>query len=360
MRLGIVTLGGDCSGLNSVIYGAYKTAKNKDIALIGFNDGIKGLIDNNYIIMDDKVCDETLLSRSGTILRTNNVYIHKLLNEGMSPSDIYEKILSNYESNSLDGLIYIGGDGSMRIAREMLSHNKDKMKIVAIPKTIDNDIFMTDFSIGFKTALDSIVENLERIRSTIASHERIAVVEVMGRDAGFLAMYSGIASGSDIILVNEFTHNFEAILKKIKSCYDGVKNHCIIIVAEAVELDGLKHNINATKLSKEYTHHTYNGAGKVLADKLASHGYDAKHISLGHTQRGGITSINDRIMGAAYGSKAVEMLMEGKTNKMLYMKSGNLDAIDIFHDDVTKKKLLRPDDEIVSFAKNMGIYCGEI
>lgn len=361
MNIGIITVGGDCSGLNSIIYGAYKACSSRECKLIGFKSGLRGLIDNETVTLDDNLCTPDMTAKSGSILRTDNRYIHSLIDNGFTVEQLYAKMHQTYVANNLDGLIYIGGDGSICILQHLLSRYAQDLRIVAIPKTIDNDIAITDFSIGFKTAVKTIVDSIECVRCTVESHERVAVIEVMGRDSGYLAMYAGVAAGADIILVPEFDYDMESIVQKIKMCYcDEQKRYCVIVVAEAVKVDGLEHNSNSTKLNENYVHNTYNGIGRALTDKISAYGYDVKNVVVGHIQRGGNTAIDDRIFGLLFGSRSVEMILGNDTNKILCIQNSVICALDLSEQNIANKKFLKRDDDIVVTAKSLGIYCGSL
>ena len=360
-RIGILTSGGDCSGLNSVIRAAYKRASILGYELIGIQRGLRGLdsLTPNYVKLNDDLCDESLLTTSGSILYSDTTWVKSTIGSGKTIDDVKKTIAAGYKALGLDGLVYIGGDGSLKLMNDLLADNSE-LKIVAVPKTIDNDVGSTDFSVGFKTAVEIATESIENIRSTAKSHERTMVVEVMGRDAGFIAMYAGIASGADVILVPEFEHKFEKVLQKVKSCYDLGKNHCIIVVAEAVEAGDFKHDEEFVDGISKFTQLKYNGIGSHIASKLKSIGIDARSVTLGHTQRGGKTSIDDRIIGSAFGVEAVNLIASANCGRLVCYSAGKITSVLIKDMIGQVDKKLSKSDTCVNIANSLGVYTGEM
>ena len=359
-RIGILTIGGDCSGLNSVIRGAYKRATILGYELIGVKRGLSGLAkaEPEYIVLTDEICDDSLLSESGSILYSDTKSLRLMVASGKSIEDIKKDIVAGYKALGLQGLIYVGGDGSLSLLNEILSDNDD-LNFVAVPKTIDNDIAATEFAIGFKTAVSVVVEAIENIKSTAKSHERVMVVEVMGRDAGFIAMNAGLASGADVILVPEFEYTFEGVTKKIHECYASGKNHCIIVVSEAVDAPEFKHDQIVVDGIKTHQKTKYNGIGGYIEKELASEGFDVRSVVLGHVQRGGKTSIEDRIVGSGFGAQAVNLVDKGDCGRLLCYLAGDIKSVLIKDAIITTKKRLEKTDFCVDIAINLGIYIGE-
>ena len=359
-RIGILTTGGDCSGLNSVIRAAYLRANILGYELLGIKRGLRGLSSDSpdYIKLDYSICNEGLLTTSGSVLYSDTKWVRSTIGSGKTIDDVKRIITEGYNSIGLSGLIYIGGDGSLCLMNKLLSNNPG-LNIIAVPKTIDNDVGATDISIGFSTAAEVASEAIENIRSTAKSHERAMVIEVMGRDAGFIAMYSGVASGADVILVPEFKYSIEKVREKVQSCYDSGKNHCIIVVAEAVEAENLKHEEEFVNGVVQYSQLKYNGIGTHVASYLKNCGFDSRSVTIGHVQRGGKTSIDDRIIGSAFGVEAVNMINSGNCGRLLCYKDGKITNVLVKDIVGNVNKKLTASDICVSIAKGLGVYIGE-
>ncbi|MDR1391338.1 MAG: ATP-dependent 6-phosphofructokinase [Holosporales bacterium] len=360
-RIGILTSGGDCSGLNSIIRAAFIRTKGLGYELFGFKHGLRGLASKNpeYVVLDDKNCDESMLSTAGSLICSDTVWMSSTIESGKTIDDIKKMIYKGYEDLSLSGLICVGGDGSLCLINELLIGNEE-LKIVVVPKTIDNDVNNTDFSIGFYTALEIVVEAIENVRSTAKSHERVMVVEVMGRDAGFIAMYAGIASGADIILVPEFEYDIEKVKQKVMHCFKNGKNYCIVVVSESVEAKDFKHDEEFVNGVMKYSHLTYKGIGQHLVSLIKETGLESRCITLGHTQRGGRTSINDRLLGTLFGIEAVNLIDRGDCGKLLIFSGNRLKSINVVDAMRDVNKFLTIDDECVKAAKALGVYVGEV
>lgn len=357
---GILTTGGDCSGLNSIIRSAYIRAKSLGIELFGFKRGLKGLASEipEYVVLNDQICDESMLTTSGSILYSDTKWIKTEIKAGKTIEDIQNMIYRGYQNLRLDGVICVGGDGSLKIINELLIGN-DKMNIVAIPKTIDNDVNYTDFSVGFQTSVEVVADAIGDIRSTAKSHERAMVVEVMGRDAGFIAMYAGLASGADVILVPEFQYDIEEVKSKVQECFSSGKNHSIIVVAESVEANDFKHGTTEVNEVTKYTHLTYKGIGNYISDKISETGIESRSVNLGHIQRGGRTSINDRLLGIYFGIEAVNSIQAGESGKLLVFSGNSVKKVDIKSVIENINTTLSENDECVRAAMSLGTYIGK-
>ena len=360
-RIGILTSGGDCSGLNSVIRAAYIRSKNMGYELIGFKRGLRGIASEipEYLVFNDENCNESMLTTAGSIIYSDTKWMSSTIESGKTKEDIKNMIYQGYANLGLEGLICIGGDGSLNLIGELLVGNEN-LNIIAVPKTIDNDVNNTDFSVGFQTSLEVVVEAIENIRSTAKSHERAMVVEVMGRDAGFIAMYAGIAAGADVILVPEFKYDIEKMKDKVKQCFSNGKNHCIIVVAESVEASDFKHVEENVDGIMKYSHLTYKGIGQHLVNKIKETGIESRSVTLGHVQRGGKTCINDRLLGTIFGIEAVNSIAKHDCGKLLCFSEGKLKKIDISEALKNVNKSLTESDEYVVAAKDLGVYIGEI
>ena len=361
-RIGILTTGGDCSGLNSVIRAAYLRAKECECSLFGIKRGFRGLSieTQDCIELTDAMCDEDLLIKSGSILLSDTKWMSSEVKNGRTVESVRKSIVDGYKKLKLDGLICVGGDGSLKLLNELTTNNED-MKVVFVPKTIDNDVNYTDYSVGFQTSVEVAVKAIENIRSTAKSHERTIVIEVMGRDAGFIALYAGIASGADVILVPEFDYDIEKVKAKIKQNFaDNGKHYCIIVVAESVETDDFKHPERNVDGIVKYTHISYSGIGNHLSSVMKQSGLDCRSVKLGHIQRGGETCMSDRLLGSILGANAVNLILNGTFGKMLVFCKNDVNIIDI-HDAVSHvNRSLTKDDKYVVLAKSLGVYIGEI
>ncbi|MDR3031410.1 MAG: ATP-dependent 6-phosphofructokinase [Holosporales bacterium] len=360
-RIGIFTCGGDCSGLNSVIRAAYIRSKILGYELVGIKRGLLGLVKENpdFVILNDNLCSEDLLTASGSVIYSDTRFISTKMNDKKAIDDVKRSICDGYSTLGLAGLIYVGGDGSLSLISELFIKNSN-INIIAIPKTIDNDVAMTDVSIGFYTVVEVVSNAIENIRSTAKSHERTMIIEVMGRDAGFIAMYSGIASGVDAILVPEFRYSIEGLKNKVKACYDSGRDHCLAVVAEAVEDKAFRHESEFVNGIVQYSNLKYNGAGQHIAQRLKEEGFDSRAVVLGHIQRGGKTSINDRIIASAFGAEAVNLIDSGNYGKLLIYVSGAVKAIDITDLGNKFNRKLDKSDICVNIARNLGVYIGDI
>lgn len=360
-KIGILTTGGDCSGLNSVIRAAYLRSKNLGYSTLGIKRGFKGFTTEtpDYVELNDDICNESMLKNSGSIIFSDTKWMSSEIKNGKTIDDIKKMIHKGYQKLNLEGVICIGGDGSLSLVNELLNHNEE-LKIVFVPKTIDNDVNHTDYAVGFQTSVEVAVNAIENVRSTAKSHERAMIIEVMGRDAGFIAMYAGVASGADVILVPEFKYDIEKVKNKVKECFSNGKNHCIIVVAESVEADDFKHAENEVNGMVKYTHLTYKGIGKHLVEKIKETGIDSRSVTLGHIQRGGETCINDRLLGSLFGVEAVNLIANGQSGKFLVFSENRLKILNIKDSIGSINRSLSRNDEYVKVAKDLGVYIGEI
>lgn len=362
-KIGILTTGGDCSGLNSVIRGAYLRATALKYTLVGIRRGFMGLAYNDmlhpdYIELNGAICDETMLTKSGSVLLSDTKWMSSEIQKGRTVEDVKKSIVDGYRKLKLDGVICVGGDGSLKLLNE-LTAGCDELNVIFVPKTIDNDVNYTDYAVGFQTSVAVAVEAIENIRSTAKSHERTMVVEVMGRDAGFIALYAGLASGADVILVPEFKYDLEKIKAKIRENFQNGKNHCIIVVAESVESADFKHSEREVDGVIKYTHISYKGIGHYLAKKIQETGFECRSVKLGHVQRGGETCVSDRLLGTLLGVEAINLISNGTFGKMLAFSENKLKIMDISEVVKNVNAALKMDDKYVGIARDLGVYVGE-
>jgi len=317
MRIGILTGGGDCPGLNPVIRAAVRTAIHEGYEIVGIQNGWKGLIEGN-----DKPLDLSsvsgILHRGGTILGTSRANPYK-------DKEALESAKKNFKLIGLDALIVIGGEDTLGVALKLY---RDGFNIVGVPKTIDNDLSGTDFTFGFDTAVNIAMEAIDRLHTTAESHHRIMVVEVMGRHAGWIALHSGIAGGADLILIPEAPIKMGEVVEVIRKRNDRGKKFCIIVVAEGAKFEGSE--ITLEQRLDDFGHVRLGGIGEVLARKIEEMtNFETRVTVLGHIQRGGSATAFDRVLGTRFGEKAVQLVKQKKFGQMVALKANEIISVPI-------------------------------
>ncbi len=355
-RIGILTSGGDCAGLNAVIRAVvHRAVGTYDWEVLGICRSTLGLMSSppEVITLDiDKV--DRLLTMGGTVLGTTNKgdpFAFPL--EDGSLRDRSEEIISGYHQLGLSALIGIGGDGSLALLRRLA--NQGGINLVGIPKTIDNDVGCTERSIGFDTAVNIATEALDRLHFTAASHSRVMILEVMGRDAGHIALNAGIAGGADIILIPEIPYTLEKVCDKIRDRQSKGKNFSIVIVSEAVcTLEG-----NPVKNMDRFGECRLGGIGQYLAEQISiSSGAETRVTVLGHVQRGGIPSSLDRLLGTAFGVAAVDLIADGKYDQVVTWQNREVVSVPIA-EAIGQYRAVDPNDTLVKTARGLGICLGD-
>lgn len=355
-RIGVLTSGGDCAGLNAVIRAvARRAALGYGWEVVGIRQGTHGLMQRPPATMplDEFVSDDDLLRQGGTILGTVNKGdpFNYPMDDGRLV-DRSEEVVIGYKALGLDALIGIGGDGSLAILRRLAQQGD--INLVAIPKTIDNDLGQTEYSVGFTTAVNVAVEALDRLAPTAASHERIMILEVMGRDAGHIALFAGVAGGADAIIIPELDYDIEALAEHCRTIRERGRHHALVVVAEAVKTaDGVP-----VLQSRSDEKPRYGGIGHWLADELAVRtGWETRVTVLGHVQRGGTPSPRDRLIASAFGVRAVDLVAEGKFDRMVAWS--NRRVIDVpLEGAVRGFRPVNPHGSMVTTARGLGIYMG--
>ena len=305
-KIGVLTSGGDAPGMNAAIRAVVRAGNYYGLTVMGIKRGYNGLINGEMIKMDARSVSETL-QKGGTILQTARCLEFK------EPAGV-KKAADIAKVYGLDGLIVIGGDGSFRGALDL---SREGLPTIAIPGTIDNDIGCSEYTIGYDTCLNTVIEAIDKIRDTSSSHERCSLIEVMGRDAGYIAASAGIACGAEVVLIPEKPYSFdEDVLRPILEGKTRGRRQSIVIVAEGVK------GMNVIEMAKEIE---------------AKTGIESRGTILGHIQRGGTPTARDRIMASQMGVKAVDILLEGKSNRVVCVKDGKLVDIDI-EEGLTMKK----------------------
>ncbi|MBI5144034.1 MAG: 6-phosphofructokinase [Candidatus Omnitrophica bacterium] len=312
-RIGVLTGGGDCPGLNAVIRSVVRTAAKNGIEVIGIKNGWKGLIDNETIELSLGSVSG-ILPKGGTILGTSRTNPYK-------NSEDAKKVVANYKKRELDALIVIGGEDTLGVANKLMKEN-ESLNIVGVPKTIDNDLSATDFTFGFDTAVNIATEAIDRLHTTAESHHRIMVVEVMGRHAGWIAVYSGLAAGADLILIPEVPMDLDEVCDVLKKRHARGKGFSIVVVAEGAKFKEGQVVVQEEKLDA-FGHVRLGGIGEILAQEIEKRTkFETRVTVLGHIQRGGTPSAFDRVLATRFGVKAVELALNKKFGYMASL-SGN-------------------------------------
>jgi 6-phosphofructokinase 1 len=357
MRIGILNSGGDCPGLNAVIYGVVGAANKLGWEVVGFRDGFEGLLPpGDYTILDpDKISE--ILKLGGTILGTTNKgHFAAKVGEGnvmQVPEEIIEKAKTTLKLLEIRALVIVGGDGSLTTGMQLM---KAGIPVVGVPKTIDNDLAATAMTFGFDSAVSTVVDALDRLHTTADSHKRVMVVEVMGRNAGWIALWGGMAGGAHVILIPEIPFTFEPIKKAIEAREAKGLHSTMVVVAEGAKLPdgGL-----VTKEKSTSSEHRLGGVGEAVAAKIAEMtGKETRSCTLGHLQRGGSPTSLDRMLGTRFGVKAVKLIEDGKFGHMVSYQSYHVDSVPI-EEAVEKPRLVEPDSEVVQTARAVGICFGD-
>ncbi len=355
-RIGILTSGGDCAGLNAVIRAiTLRAIQEYGWDVYGIHQGTHGLMRRpvDAVKLDLSFCTSALLRQGGTVLGTTNKgdpFAYPLTNGLIK--DLSQNVIEGYNLLKLDALIGIGGDGSQDILRRLAQQGG--LNLVAIPKTIDDDLSHTEHSIGFMTAVHVATEALDRLQPTAASHDRVMILEVMGRDAGHIALVTGIAGGADIILIPEIPYQIEIVAHKIKSLREGGRNFALVVVSEAIGMEtGEKARITDIEGKSRY-----GGISQHLANRLTElTGAETRFTVLGHVQRGGQPIPQDRILASAFGIHAVDLIAQGKFDRMVAWQ--NRQVVDVpIQLAIAGYQAVDIDGSLVKTAKGLGICFG--
>jgi phosphofructokinase-like protein len=305
MKVGILTGGGDCPGLNAVIRATGRRVMTRDGEVIGVLEGWKGLIEGLFTPLGPREISG-LLPRGGTILRTTRTNPFKV--EGG-----VEKVLANFEREGFDSLVAIGGEDTLGVAARL--YEEHGFPVVGVPKTIDNDLSATDYTFGFDTAVSIATEAIDRLHTTAESHNRVMVVEVMGRHTGWIAVVAGIAGGADMILIPEQPVSIEDACKELRHRHERGKDFSIVVVSEGYELEGMGEAQDVDQFG--HIRLSERGVGAALAQEIeARTGYETRVTVLGHVQRGGSPTPRDRVLATRYGLKAADLVEEKKFGRM--------------------------------------------
>ena len=358
-RIGILTGGGDCPGLNAVIRGVVKGALlQRHWEVIGIEDGFDGLLvpeKCKRLTLEDV---RGILPRGGTILGTTNrgnPFSYPVTSgETTEFIDVSDKVVRNIREMGLEALVVVGGEGSLKIALELMQKG---VHIIGVPKTIDNDLMETEVTFGFNTALETATDALDKLHTTAESHHRVMIMEVMGRYAGWIALESGIAGGADVILIPEIPFSIDKVCAAVRARCAGGRSFSIIVIAEgAFPAQGSRVIAEGTSAARPVER--LGGIGEYVAKKIAGClDMDIRVTVLGHLQRGGSPSTFDRCLGSRFGIKALELAEQRGYGKMVALKGGAIVAVPI-EKAVRRLKLVDPDGEIVRCAEELGIRLG--
>ena len=340
MRVGILTGGGDCPGLNAVIRAAVRKGifHYKD-EFVGFLEGWRGVVENQTRPLNTESVSG-ILHLGGTILRTSRTNPRKI--EGG-----IDKCLASIKANNLDSLITIGGDDTQGVANALVEKG---VKIVGVPKTIDNDLSGTDACFGFDTAVSIATEAIDRLHSTAEAHNRVIVCEVMGRDAGWIAITSGIAGGADAIGVPEKPMDIDHIARILKHRHDNGKKFSIVVVAEGAKLPSGEKATQGTKLDA-FGHERLSGIGQAVAELIEQKtGYETRSVNLGHTQRGGTPTAYDRMLATRYGTAAIDLVHQGNFGRLVVLRGTEITSIPL-KDAIAKTRTIG--DDLIALADGL-------
>lgn len=359
-RIGVLTSGGDCAGLNAAIRAVTHAAIEKGYDVVGILDSTDGMMARPMRTIDltTAMLDGAVLRSGGTILGTTSKGSQSPLAFPMADGtkkDRSAEVADAFAQLNLAGLVAIGGDGSMGILREIARRTNGAVKFVGVPKTIDNDVGATEVAVGFDSAVAVATEALDRLQPTAASHQRVMILEVMGRDAGHIALNAGIAGGADVILIPEIPYDIKKVCAKIQKLRDAGRNHSLIVVSEAVKgLEGEKIQVKHADGQARY-----GGVGQLLAAAITSHiGAETRVTVLGHVQRGAAPSANDRLVATAMGVHAVNLVDKGMFDRMVVWQGRSVTSVPLAQA-LDRYHAVDPNDSLVHTARAMGICLGD-
>ena len=352
-RIGILTSGGDCPGLNAAIRGVARAAYEMfDTEIIGIHDGYRGLIQGDYQVMDRSQFSG-ILTLGGTILGTSRQPFRNMKVIGNDNVDKVAAMKANYKAMKLDCLVILGGNGTHKTANLL---SQEGLNVIGLPKTIDNDLYGTDFTFGFHTAVDIATDVIDRIHTTACSHGRCMVIEIMGNKAGWLTLYSGIAGGADVILIPEIPYEIERVAKVVEARANAGKSFSILAVAEGAM------DKEEAKMKKKEREAKRAASPQSISQRIAAQlqdiaGVEARAVIPGHIQRGGSPSAYDRVLSTQFGVHAAELIRDG-----IFGVSVALVGNTITHNPLSEiagvPKLVPTDHQMVQIARNIGISFG--
>lgn len=355
-RIGVVTGGGDCPGLNAVIRAVVIGAINQGWEVFGIEKGFEGLLHPERVQLLNTQDVRGIIYRGGTILGTTNrgnPFKHKISEDGQT-TDVSDDIVEAFHRLNLDALVVIGGDGTLTIANYL---SQKGIPVVGVPKTIDNDLMATEMTFGFSTAVSTATDAIDKLHATAESHERVMIVEVMGRNAGWIALYSGVAGGADVILIPEIQYTLDAIAEKLHDRWRRKRNFAIVVAAEgAVEVGGdlIFQDPQFAGESKRL-----GGIAEHLAKELGQlTGYETRSLVLGHLQRGGQPTPADRLLATRFGAAAIRAIQNGERNVMVAYQSSTIVSVPLATA-IEQRKQVPLNYDVIQTARDLGISFGD-
>ncbi|MBI3771067.1 MAG: 6-phosphofructokinase [Deltaproteobacteria bacterium] len=356
MTIGIVTGGGDAPGLNAVIRAVHRAATRRGMRVVGFRDGFDGLLHPETAVVLDRANTAGILGRGGTILGTSNrgsFTVKTALGtpHTLDPS-LIERVRATMHQLAVSTLVCVGGDGSLTIALQLAQAG---IPVVGIPKTIDNDLSATDFTFGFDSAVAMVTEALDRLHPTAYSHRRIMVLEVMGRHAGWIALYGGIAGGADVILIPEIPFDLDVVARTVRAREDAGRHFTMVVVAEGAAPAGgeVRATLERDREAK------LGGIGPMVTTELERRtGKEARCVVLGHLQRGGAPTNTDRVLATAFGTTAVGLVEKSCFGAMVALQGSHIVAVPIA-DAVGAPRRVSSDYYLLQVARDLGVSFGE-
>jgi ATP-dependent phosphofructokinase / diphosphate-dependent phosphofructokinase len=359
-KVGLLTGGGDCPGLNAVIRAVTMGCLTADLEVVGIEDGFLGLVENRVrqLKLDDV---GGILNAGGTILGSNNKFnpkqavVGKNADGSLQYRDLTEMSVNTLRVHGIQALFVVGGDGTLTIANDFAQAG---IPCIGVPKTIDNDLVGTEITFGFMTAVSTATDAIDKVRTTAASHHRVMVVEVMGRNAGWIALHAGVAGAAHAILIPEIPFDIDGLSRHIAERRRRGRKHSIICVAEgAMPRGGEKIVARVDPTSPDPIR--LGGVGKYVADAIEKHtGLESRYVVLGHVQRGGTPVAADRVLSTQFGHHAMHLLQTGKWNRMVAVQGGKLSDVSIT-EPAGKQRLVTMDTPLIAAARTVGTYFGE-
>jgi 6-phosphofructokinase 1 len=353
----VVTGGGDCPGLNAVIRAVVKSALNRGWDVYGIEDGFLGLLGKDRVCPMSALDVRGILHIGGTILGTTNrgnPFQLQVERRGQPVfMDVSDKVVAAFHRLKLESLVVIGGDGTLRIANDLA---KKGVSVVGVPKTIDNDLAATELTFGFNTAVTTATDAIDKLHATAESHERVMVVEVMGRYAGWIALYAGVAGGADVILIPEIPFTLEAVVRKVHDRWRHRRNFAIVVAAEGAKPVGGEMFVKKQELGREVQ---LGGIAEYLAaevQRLTEH--ETRSLVLGHLQRGGQPTTSDRLLATRFGAAAVRAIERGERNCMVALRSARITTVPLERA-ISEMKSVPLDSDIILSARELGISFGD-
>ena len=377
-KVAILANGGDVAGFNAVIRGIMRTAQTNGVECYGFIEGYKGLVENNFIRLDNNPIASGILPKGGSIIgsSTNTIVFHyKVEHEDgtVTYEDMSDRCVKNMEEDGFECLFTLGGDSTQKSARDLFVKG---INTIGVPKTIDNDVACTDITFGYNTAVSVAAEALDRLHTTAETHNRILVLEVMGREAGWIAIESAIAGGADVALIPEIPYDLNKVAESINRRRQRGKNFSVVVVSEGAMPKGGE---AATHIEEGLNENSgisvkYGGAGERVAKELQKlTGLESRCTVLGYMQRGGTPTAYDRVLSTKYGAKAMELALEGKFGVLTVIRNGKLGSMPLETvvgdnkelgavqggTELSNVKLVSMNDELVRTARDIGICLGD-